>query len=146
MSVLPYSAANYNDMFREGGRDDLVDDERVLTIRARLANADSLYAELVPIVGQHRTAHWVDFCDRHDIPCAAVRTLDELVDELPIVEHPRVGRYRSTPSPVHFSTTPAGLRRHAPRLGEHGREVLLEAGLGDDEVDALQRSGALRHV
>lgn len=146
VSVLPYSAANYNDIFREGGRHDLVDDERVLTIRARLANADSLYAELVPIVALRSTAHWVDFCDHHDIPCAAVRTLDELVDELPLVEHPHVGTYRRTPSPVRFAATPATLRRHAPRLGEHGREVLAEAGLTEEAIDELVAAGALRHA
>ena len=72
------------------------------------------------------------------------RTLDELTAELPVVEHPHVGRYHLTPSPTRFSATPTSLRRHAPRLGEHGREVLAEVGLSEEEIHALIDAGVLR--
>lgn len=46
------------------------------------------------------------------------------------------------PVPMHGVTprlgaTPGALRRPAPRLGEHGREVLAEAGLGEAEIAAV---------
>jgi crotonobetainyl-CoA:carnitine CoA-transferase CaiB-like acyl-CoA transferase len=85
----------------------------------------------------------LEFCAQHDIPASAVRTLDDLVDELPIVQHPSVGAYRQIPPPVRFSATPAGVRRHAPRLGEHSRDALAEAGATVDELDAWQQSGAV---
>jgi crotonobetainyl-CoA:carnitine CoA-transferase CaiB-like acyl-CoA transferase len=44
--------------------------------------------------------------------------------------------------PAKFFDTPAEVRRHAPRLGEHTREVLGEAGLSDAQVDRLVESGA----
>ncbi len=49
---------------------------------------------------------------------------------------------RSTRFPVNFSATPAEVRRHAPRLGEHSIEILREAGLGQEAIDALVESGA----
>lgn len=137
MAVLPYSVANYNDLFRVGGRDDLIDDPRARSARSRMANAGELYALVTPIIATRTTEFWVEFCSAHDIPAAAVRSLDDLVAELPVVHHPTMGGYRQIPSPVRFSATPATVRRHAPLLGEHGREVLREVGMSDAAIDAL---------
>jgi hypothetical protein len=137
VAVLPYSASNYNDLFREGGRLDLIDDPRVLSASARAVNAGDLYALIDPIIATRSSAFWIEYCSRHDIPAGPVRSLDDLVAELPIEQHPTMGAYRQIPPPVRFSSTPAGVRRHAPMLGEHGREVLRQVGLSDQEVDAL---------
>ena len=137
VAVLPYSASNYNDLFREGGRLDLIDDPRVLSAAARVANAADLYALIDPIIATRSSEFWIEYCSRHDIPAGAVRSLDDLVAELPVEQHPTLGAYRQIPPPVRFAATPASVRRHAPMLGEHGREVLLEVGLSDDAIDAL---------
>ncbi|MCX6541020.1 MAG: CoA transferase [Actinobacteria bacterium] len=137
VAVLPYSASNYNDLFREGGRLDLIDDPRVLSAAARVANAADLYALIDPIIATRSSVFWIEYCSRHDIPAGAVRSLDDLVAELPVEQHPTLGAYRQIPPPVRFAATPASVRRHAPMLGEHGREVLREVGLSDDAIDAL---------
>ncbi len=137
VAVLPYSASNYNDLFREGGRLDLIDDPRVLSAAARVANAADLYALIDPIIATRSSEFWIEYCSRHDIPAGAVRSLDDLVAELPVEQHPTLGAYRQIPPPVRFAATPASVRRHAPMLGEHGREVLCEVGLSDDAIDAL---------
>ena len=146
LAVLPYSASNFDDLYREGGRSDLVGDPRALTAVSRNRHAPELYAELGPVIATRTTGFWVRFCDEHDIPASAVRTLDEVVGELPVVQHPVFGAFREVPPPVRFSATPSSVRRPAPRLGEHGREVLYEVGLSFDEVAGLERNGVLRHA
>jgi crotonobetainyl-CoA:carnitine CoA-transferase CaiB-like acyl-CoA transferase len=146
MAVLPYSTTNYNDLFREGGRDDLLDDARVLSARSRMRHAGELYSEVAPIIATRTTAFWVKFCETHDIPAGAVRRLDDLVAELPTAEHPLHGTYHVVPPPVRFGATPASVRRHAPMLGEHGRDVLAEIGLSLDEIETLVAADVLRHV
>lgn len=138
MAVLPYSTSNYRDLFHEGGRVELLDDPRIATAASRAAHAPDLYEIVETIVATRTTAFWIEFCERHDIPAGPVRTLDEIVGELPVAHHPTAGRYRVIPSPMRFSRSPttAG-RRPAPRRGEHTAEILEEVGLGPDEIRAL---------
>jgi crotonobetainyl-CoA:carnitine CoA-transferase CaiB-like acyl-CoA transferase len=68
------------------------------------------------------------------------------------VEHSRVGKVRSLGGPVKLSysapTGRAGPRagRGAPLLGEHTREVLLEADWSDEQIDALAERGGVLAV
>jgi crotonobetainyl-CoA:carnitine CoA-transferase CaiB-like acyl-CoA transferase len=44
---------------------------------------------------------------------------------------------------VGFSGTPADVtRRHAPRLGEHTRDVLEELGYASERIESMLASGA----
>jgi crotonobetainyl-CoA:carnitine CoA-transferase CaiB-like acyl-CoA transferase len=51
-------------------------------------------------------------------------------------------RFRQPASPARFPGAHDGPRRPAPRLGEHTREVLAEAGYGEAEIDRLVAEGA----
>jgi crotonobetainyl-CoA:carnitine CoA-transferase CaiB-like acyl-CoA transferase len=42
-----------------------------------------------------------------------------------------------------WSKTQPSIRHYPPRLGEHGGEILREAGFSDDEIGALVAEGAL---
>jgi crotonobetainyl-CoA:carnitine CoA-transferase CaiB-like acyl-CoA transferase len=61
-----------------------------------------------------------------------------------VMEHPTEGTLRMPGIPAAYSKTPASIRRLPPRLGEHSREILREAGLGEPEIEALLASGAAR--
>jgi crotonobetainyl-CoA:carnitine CoA-transferase CaiB-like acyl-CoA transferase len=55
----------------------------------------------------------------------------------PRVDHPTEGSMRIVRPPVRFSEADCGLRRPAPRLGEHSREILHEAGFAEQEIEDL---------
>jgi crotonobetainyl-CoA:carnitine CoA-transferase CaiB-like acyl-CoA transferase len=138
VSVLPYSRDNYHDLFRAGGREDLVGDERVRSARARVRNAGELYEIVAQIVATQTTSYWLQFCARASIPASAVPTLDELVEGLPVVTHPVAGQYRVSPQPVRLNDAPEPtVRRPAALPGEHTREVLDEAGAAEQLVQAV---------
>jgi crotonobetainyl-CoA:carnitine CoA-transferase CaiB-like acyl-CoA transferase len=47
--------------------------------------------------------------------------------------HPSEGEIRSMGIPVNFSRTPGAVRRHAPRLDEHGEEIRRELDAPESE-------------
>ena len=143
ISVLPYSRKNYDDLFGGSGRADLLD-HRLVDNPTRLAHSDSLYRDVADVLATNTTDHWLAFCRKHDIPATAIGRLDEIIDELPIAEHPVAGPYRQIPPPVRFDRTPMTVRRPAPLVGADGDEVLVSVGYTTDEIAALRSAGALR--
>jgi formyl-CoA transferase len=87
----------------------------------------------------------MSICNQFDIPATPLYSLDELPDHPQLratqlfqtMEHPSEGTVRYVRPPTKFARTPASVRRPAPRVGEHSREILREAGLRDDEITAL---------
>jgi len=60
------------------------------------------------------------------------------------VEHPVLGKVHVQAPPFLLRETPPAVRRPAPMLGEHTREVLTELlGVDDAEIAALERDGVL---
>ncbi len=143
ISVLPYRRRDFRALFSEGGRDDLHDDPRHAGRAQRIKNSASLYRDVAAVLATRTNAFWLDFCGRAGIPATEVATLDDLVAALPIDHHPIAGDYRTIPPPVRFGASPATVRRPAPLIGEHGREVLAEVGYATAELDTLERDGIL---
>ncbi|HZM54887.1 MAG TPA: CoA transferase, partial [Acidimicrobiales bacterium] len=137
VSVLPYTRKNFEDIFRAGGRTDLVGDERIATARSRLAHIDSIYAEVAEILTQRTTEEWLAFCEGSGVPASGIPTLEDLVDALPEDDHPVTGRYKVIPQPVRFSRS-AGptVRRPAALSGQHNAEVMSEVAASGVDPDA----------
>ena len=64
------------------------------------------------------------------IPATTVGTVDDLLADLPLVNHPHGGPYRVVPALTGEAAHPDLVRRHAPLHGEHNREVMAELGYG----------------
>ena len=59
------------------------------------------------------------------------------------IEQPGVGAVRQLGVPVKLSRTPGAARGPGPALGEHTGAALSAAGYSDEEIEALERSGAV---
>jgi formyl-CoA transferase len=58
-------------------------------------------------------------------------------------EHPAAGKVKGIGLPIRFSGGKSDACLPAPLLGQHTREVLMEAGYSVEEVDALVRQKAV---
>ena len=71
------------------------------------------------------------------VPCARVNNFKEVFDDPQIVargvvrevEHPRLGKMRTTRNPILLDHDGPGIERPSPMLGEHSEEVLARARL-----------------
>jgi crotonobetainyl-CoA:carnitine CoA-transferase CaiB-like acyl-CoA transferase len=151
MVVLPYNDKQARGFFEAAGRPDLAQDERFATARARAQNVDQYYGLISELVATRTSAEWTELLRRADVPSIAVNTLEDVIGDPHFAatgffveyDHPSEGRVKTTNVPLHFDSTPGcATRRPPPRLGQHTREVLEEAGLADGEVAALIETGA----
>jgi len=122
------------------------------TQEARSKNYDRAYAMIAQEMKRRSTEFWLEALERGDIPVQRMNSLDDIVADphlnaigyLQLVDHPTEGRIRTLAVPSEWSESKPEYRRHAPRLGEHTREVLREAGLSDQKIASLLENGAAR--
>lgn len=152
--IMPYSAEQWRALFILGGVEIKDDDPRFLNLAAISAHFHELQALLVEVAPQKTTEDWIEKLSAADVPVMRINRIDELVDEPHLTavdfferhEHPSEGSYLATKPPIKFAKSPASIRRDPPALGADNREVLFEAGLTAQEVDALEAEGALRSL
>ena len=147
--VLPYTQKHWQSFFRLVGREEMVEDARVTDPVKRSQSFDALYRIAAELVAAWETEPLLAALDKADIPAGRVNGFADLFSDpqltatgfLSFKEHPTEGRIAVTENPIGFSRSPGDLRRFAPRMGEHSVELLREAGLDAEEIDAMLRDG-----
>jgi len=154
VAILPYDDRHWREFFALIDQPELLADPRFATHNDRIRNVDDLYRVIAEAAPNRTTAQWLEACEERSIPCSAVLDPAHIGDDphlgavgmVDVLEHPTEGAYRHVKDGPRFSRTPMALRRHAPRLGQHTREVLAEAGWDAARIDALLDAGAGRQA
>jgi crotonobetainyl-CoA:carnitine CoA-transferase CaiB-like acyl-CoA transferase len=147
--AMPYTDRHWASLFEAGRRPDLANDPRFAGIAARTEHIGQLYAILGEILLTRTTAEWLQALERLEVPCAPVKSLGDLIEDPHLaavgfftkLETDAGDVMRFPGVPVLFDGERPPIAR-PPRLGEHTREVLAEAGLSPDEVTALANGAA----
>ena len=148
--VLVYNDKHWRSFFRLVGREEMFEaDPRFSSQEARSRNIAGVYAFVAEHMATRTSAEWLKLLGEADIPATPLNTVDDVIDDphlaesgfYVMTEHPTEGRLRLMETPVTWSQTPPGGLRPAPRLGEHSREILREAGYADAEIEAMIASG-----
>lgn len=133
------------------GRTDLRDHPSFKEGHARERNYDQLRDILKEIFRRQTRDYWLETLEKHDVPCAPIRKLDEVfqdpqvrfLDRLVQIDDPELGASYYVKNGVNLSETPATINMRPPTLGEHNRDLLSALGYGDTEIDALRAKGII---
>jgi crotonobetainyl-CoA:carnitine CoA-transferase CaiB-like acyl-CoA transferase len=94
---------------------------------------------------------WLIRMKDHDIPFSPVNGMGQAFRDPQLqhrqmlldVEHPVEGRIPQLGFPIKLSETPCEIRTAPPLLGEHTRDILESLGYEHEEINVLERSGAI---
>jgi crotonobetainyl-CoA:carnitine CoA-transferase CaiB-like acyl-CoA transferase len=150
--VLIYNDKQWRAFFDVIGQPEKFKDPRFSNQEVRSKHYPEAYAFVAEELRKRSTGEWIEALERADIPVQRMNSIADIVADPHLdaigywhfVEHPTEGRIRSMAVPSEWSESPPEYRRHAPRLGEHTREVLAEAGYAAPDIDALIASGAAK--
>jgi crotonobetainyl-CoA:carnitine CoA-transferase CaiB-like acyl-CoA transferase len=114
------------------GHPEWQDDPRFASKRDRQENYRVLHGLLAEIFATRERDHWLGLLQRHDVPSAAINTLDQVFADPQVkhlglirdVPHPKLGHVSLVAGGVTLSETPSEIRTVAPELGQHTEEVL----------------------
>ena len=144
------SERTFGDLSRAAGRPDWVDDPRFAVYANRRRNWHLFMEELEQWSRQLGTDECQAILERHAVPCSRYRTVEEAMAD-PQLAHRHAfvevrdtaGVFKALNPPFRFSGAPAAARPFVAALGEHGDQVLTEAGYAIDEIQAFRKAGAL---
>lgn len=129
-----------------------LDDPRFITNPLRVRNADALEAEIEKVLGTQTTAHWIGKLDAAGVPGGPVYSYEQTLSDPQVqhrrmvvdIEHPRIGPMKTLGLPIKSGGDLTAIRKPAPLLGQHSREVLRELGYADGDADALIAQGVVK--
>jgi crotonobetainyl-CoA:carnitine CoA-transferase CaiB-like acyl-CoA transferase len=136
---------------REFGLLDLLADERLSDNARRVAARDWLPGRIADEMRRHTSAELQRRLDQARVPFAPLRRPDQVLDDRHLNESGQLldtpvagdGTLKLPKLPMRSEAFDMTLRRPAPHLGEHTREVLKELGLTAAEIEALAVAKAI---
>jgi len=122
---------------------ELLEREGMRNVGERISDFEPWLDAIGEVMKRFTTEDLLSKLDASGVPFGPVKTVREFAEDPQAkhnrtifdVEHPEAGTLRYVRYPGHLSETPAAIYRHPPRLGEHTKEVLHEAGYSPTEIE-----------
>ncbi|HSW84288.1 MAG TPA: CoA transferase, partial [Usitatibacter sp.] len=137
--------------FTAMGRADLIDDPRYRTNADRVKNAEELDAIIGEFIAQRTQADNVAFFEKAEVTIGPIYDITQILEDPHFIDREVVADYPDPDMqafPMHhvvprLEGTPGSIRTLAPKLGQHNRELLREAGIDEAGYAQLLKGGVV---
>ena len=145
------SDAEWQGMCNALERQDLIEDERFATSAARVSNSGERKDLTGKEISKWNSKEILARFQEEGVPCAPLLSRMELMSHEQILANESIlvsdvdgfGEVRQARPAARFNETPSEISRPAPRLGEHGNEILTELGYSNEFQQNLFKEGKL---
>jgi crotonobetainyl-CoA:carnitine CoA-transferase CaiB-like acyl-CoA transferase len=151
INVVILNPEQYEKFCRALGDEALITEPRFATNDARVANHSEFKARIEAALSQRTVSEWVERLIGVGIAAGPIYEFDQVFDDAHVrhigmvrdVDQPGLGAVRMLGFPFAVGGSRPPIRRPAPRLGQHTREVLEELGLSGPDIARLTSIGAV---
>jgi len=141
-------------LFRAIGREELISDPRYATNAERVRHVDELDAIIGDFIGQRSQAENVAFFEAAEVTIGPIYDISQILQDPHFIERNVLTNFPDDEMgsfPMHhvtprLSETAGAIHSPAPKLGQHTREVLGDAGVAPEEVARLLSEGIVFEV
>ena len=131
-------------------RSDLVTRNEFKDNASRLVNRESLERELELTLTTKNSSEWLEVLEKSGVPAGPILNISEVWNDPQIearnmkvtLDHPTAGKITNIGLAAKLYSTPGRITKPAPLLGEHTREILVDAGYSKKNIEDLIDSGA----
>ena len=117
---------------------------------SRLVNRESLEAELELTLKTKNSSDWLEVLEKSGVPAGPILNISEVWNDPQVearnmkvtLDHPTAGKITNIGLAAKLYGTPGRITNPAPLLGEHTREILMDAGYSKENIEDLVASGA----
>lgn len=152
IAIICNHETHWQGVVRAMGRSDLGQDPRCSSMTERVRHMDFVDGEVARWTARHPKQALFDTLIKERVPCAPVRTLDEVIDDphlharrmLERIDHPDFGAITVPRSPLRFAGSPLPELKPSAPLGSHNEAVFCDwLGVSAGDLAALRAEGAV---
>ncbi len=151
INVVILNPDQYEKFCRALGDEALMSEPRFATNEARIAHHPDFKARVEAALAKRPVAEWVERMLAAGIAAGPIYEFDQVFEDAQVrhmgmvreLEQPGLGTIRMLGFPFAVAGARPAVRRPAPRLGQHTREVLGELGMSASDIGHLVGIGAV---
>ena len=114
--------------------------------KERLEKRDYLNSLIEKVTVKKTSSEWVEKLEKVGVPCGPINSIDKVFND-PQVKHLGIaqsietipfGKTELVGQPFNLSRSPSSMKQRPPEKGEHNKEVLLDLGFTDSELNDFE--------